>query len=465
MPVEFGFVPAPEEESAEERHDGASNSKIVRNLTQRRRRLHYLDWLRAIMIFCITFAHVARSGMGNGVIGEIAVDDRTYIGAFGDREDERASALGVRYMSLLRQWCSPILFWVSGGAIGWIFPNWEQAAQRLVILTVIGMFLNTSLWYLGPADPICDPTSRCPGRGTLFDFTIVPGTGHIFPLIFQMWYMVALLCYLILNLPLFLTIHQRRLNVPLLAIQWAVTCGIYVSTVLCNPDLFPYRGLLLAELCVYEAVFIATAALTIPSLRPAWLPLRACHYLAGLTVVLMFACTPIANSVGTLQLDFGLYVFIGFNKFYALGYISTKDRNVEPLFSEVWPAMLLILTIVCPSTNFYLAGNLTYPYYPLMSDRFLYVAGSVVVSFVLDRMGRLMPSKPLPQLVGLASIILFMMHPWFMTLAIAAGYSSIAAVQATTVVLSALCAVPFCLLERAVAGRSESGDESSDTES
>ena len=53
-----------------------------------------------------------------------------------------------------------------------------------------------------------------------------------------------------------------------------------------------------------------------------------------------------------------------------------------------------------PSTNYSAAGNLTYPFFPRIIDRADYVAGAVILMFVLDRLGRQMECRPLPSFMG-----------------------------------------------------------------
>eukprot|EP00913_Durusdinium_trenchii_P002847 g2635.t1 len=43
-----------------------------------KKRLHELDWFRALMVILVVYAHISRSGMRGGVYGKIANDDRIY---------------------------------------------------------------------------------------------------------------------------------------------------------------------------------------------------------------------------------------------------------------------------------------------------------------------------------------------------------------------------------------------------
>lgn len=58
--------------------------------------------------------------------------------------------------------------------------------------------------------------------------------------------------------------------------------------------------------------------------------------------------------------------------------------------------------------------NLTYPYYPRLLDRADYVAGAVVLMFVVDRVGRVIVCKALPAFIGYGALLLYLLHPWMM---------------------------------------------------
>eukprot|EP00746_Dinoflagellata_sp_MGD_P049067 gnl/MRDRNA2_/MRDRNA2_22214_c0_seq2.p1 gnl/MRDRNA2_/MRDRNA2_22214_c0~~gnl/MRDRNA2_/MRDRNA2_22214_c0_seq2.p1 ORF type:complete len:223 (+),score=12.20 gnl/MRDRNA2_/MRDRNA2_22214_c0_seq2:82-669(+) len=153
--------------------------------------------------------------------------------------------------------------------------------------------------------------------------------------------------------------------------------------------------LLMTVLALGEAAFLACALLTMENRRPHWLPLRVVHYCLAVVICLQFGGAPITETMGTVSPSFLLYIIVGFNKFFELGFIMTKARltcgsssHVQPLLSSCWPCMLILGAIVAPSTNWVMAGNVTYPYFPHVIDRCLYVAGGLVVAFLVDRSGQ-----------------------------------------------------------------------------
>jgi len=401
-----------------------------------RRRLNHLDWLRVLMVFCVVYGHITRVGLESGVNGEIQVDDRTYIGAYGGEHMARAAALQVRWVSLFRQWCAPLLFWVSGGATSCCLGELKRPVKKLLCLLVLGVGLNVFLWVLGPMNPQCDPASRCPGKGSLFNFTIVPWAGWVYPLIYQMWYVIYVLLFMLMNLGIFEQFREERLSLWKCGVQFGATCLVFFLVTLTRMSEFPYLILLLVLLVAYEAAFIAMAASCIPGVGPDWLPRRAKHYLAGVALVLQFASTPMANSMNLLSRPFGLYSIVGFHKFYTLGFVMTHARSVEPLASNLWPLVAVCGALCLPSTNWYLAGNLMFPYYPRTSDRVQYVVGSVLLVFVVDRLGRLRNPAPLPDVLHWFSLVMYVAHPVFMTTLIAFHVEGVPHIFCGCVVLS-----------------------------
>lgn len=138
----------------------------------------------------------------------------------------------------------------------------------------------------------------------------------------------------------------------------------------------------------------------------------------------------------------------GFNKSFQLGFILTVARlpNQEealPIVSIYWPMMVILRTLTAPSSNWYAAGNLTYPYYPRLLDRADYVAGAVIFMFVVDRVGRAIECHALPSWLANGALLLYLIHPWLMALLILAVRGSM--LEDTGSVWS-LCLVASALL-------------------
>merc|ERR1711870_201196 len=140
-------------------------------------------------------------------------------------------------------------------------------------------------------------------------------------------------------------------------------------------------------LIIYEALFLITAGLSAAerhdSLLP-WLPCRALQYLASVAVWLAVSGVPM--TMRTAGLEYGLtpmflcYLIVVSTKFYALGFMMATE-HVEPIASQYWPLMVCVFHVCGPSTNFYLAGNLIYPYFPRGFDRSLYCLGAIIALF------------------------------------------------------------------------------------
>lgn len=383
-----------------------------------KKRLHELDWFRALMVILVVYAHISRSGMRGGVYGKIANDDRIY-----NMVDP--SPLGVRWISSVRQYCLPLLFFVSGAACACSFKKTPGSFGKIIVYTFLGVSLNAALWLLGPQNPDCDPCTaygRAECQGAVFDFTICPFSGKIFPIVFQMWYTAMLLVLMLLNWPLFAFLRNNTCSSALI-LQLIMTIGVQAALAIVDESITK-PWLVIGLMALTEVLFVA---LSITGKKLGGRPelLRFLHYGLGALATLQFGCIPIAPEIEHISTAFMLFIFCGFNKSFQLGFVLTLARlpgqhDVLPIVSLYWPMMAILRTLTAPSTNWYAAGNLTYPYYPRLLDRADYVAGAVVVMFVVDRLGRMMNCKPLPAFMGYGALLLYLLHPWMMALLIVA---------------------------------------------
>mmetsp|Transcript_83291 Transcript_83291/g.236031 ORF Transcript_83291/g.236031 Transcript_83291/m.236031 type:complete len:510 (+) Transcript_83291:36-1565(+) len=439
------------------------------------RRLHFLDWLRLLMVAGVVYTHTAKSGItgGGGFDEAWLVDDRSlfdhrnyaemyahldsssgYRGPVSgqcaptnsaNRSQPAAhpakprrgrSPLNVRWISIARQFCLPLLFWVSGASVACSYRGGvPRGLDKLAAFTALGMAANACLWFLGPLDDSCFVDNPdCSGKGLVFSFTIVPWAGSAFAILFQMWYTVVLTVLSLLNWPLLAASYNEDAQPWLLPIQWLLNMAFYAGFILKAGATCALPGLALGLLAVLEAMFLALTALGAPALadnRPDWLPVRGLHYLLAGVALVQFGAVPYAESMHTIGFAYVAYIFVGFNRFFQLGFLLTRARLsaegdlVEPLVSRAWPLGLVLCIGVAPSTNWDLAGMLTYPFYVNILDRCLYVAGAVTVMFLLDRFSRVMVCDALPQVLGHASLVLYLTHPVLITLFLSMGLRSV----------------------------------------
>eukprot|EP00927_Polykrikos_kofoidii_P049246 TRINITY_DN43331_c0_g1_i1.p1 TRINITY_DN43331_c0_g1~~TRINITY_DN43331_c0_g1_i1.p1 ORF type:complete len:476 (-),score=21.65 TRINITY_DN43331_c0_g1_i1:155-1495(-) len=384
-------------------------------------RLHYLDWMRLLMIWSVVYAHTDR------IIGDVMA-----VWVVDDLNQQGSSLIGVRMISLIRPWCLPILFWVSGKAQG-LKKDGRPTVRglcNLFLLTFIGMFSNLCLWQASPRDPSCSPQQPCHGKGRLVDFSIIYDSGYIFPIIFQMWYVIALIILTLVNWPLCAVLSLERPADPgVLILQWGATtmlCFLFLWAAgeeVCERPLITTAWVSAGEIFfLYISTFAACDGTRRRRLSP--FPLRIVHYSLAFVTVLQFGLAPFMNKATTLGPAFVAYIFVGFNRCFSLGFIMGLARHsgdevdsddARPSFSKVWPLILVLLVAFTPSTNWMLAGNLTYPYYTEALDRMLYVAGSLVMLFIIDRLSRLAPCEPLPSYLGKSALGLYLFHPVCLT--------------------------------------------------
>ncbi|CAE7488727.1 unnamed protein product [Symbiodinium microadriaticum] len=407
------LAPAMEQSDAEQ----PPPAKVV----EKKKRFHEFDWFRAIMVILVVYAHISRSGVPGGVQANISPDNRIYT-------DENPSPFAVRWISEVRQYCLPLLFYVSGAASACSFKQAPSGFGKIAVYTFLGVALNGVLWVMGPQNPECDPgsgPSRPECKGAVFDFTVSPWSGKLFPILFQMWYCVMLIALMLINWPLFAYLHQKRCHVAILGVQLVATTGLITAFVLLAGDEMEQPFMVASLKVVSEALFLAAAVLTRPEYRPTWLPLRLIHYVLGFIMFLAFGCAPIAPRIERISAGFILYIFTGFNKSFQLGFIITLSRlpgreEALPIVSTYWPLLVLLRTLTAPSTSWFAGGNLTYPYYPRLVDRGLYAGGAVVVMLVVDRVGRHIDCKALPASMANMALLLYLLHPWIMAVLIVA---------------------------------------------
>lgn len=377
------------------------------------------------------------------------VDDRTLyfdssypaamLRAGADGQPDGPSPYAIRWVSIIRQWCLPLLFWVSGAAVGCSYRGGvPRGLAKLVGFSLIGMSFNAVLWFLSPRINEClVDMPECAGKGVLFDFSICGRAGMAFAIVFQMWYTILLFALTLANWPMFAAVYGAA-GGAMLAAQWVINVGLlYAPLLFLAGSKIPSPMRLLAELAGLDALFVAVLALNAPRVgqgwRPSWMPVRLLHYLLAGVVIIQFGALRFADEMKHIGPAYLLYGLTGFNRFFGLGFVMTHDRQVgptkidtaQPLLSRAWPVMLLLVTAVAPSTNWDVAGMLTYPFFADCVDRCLYVAGAVALMFILDRVSRGVQCMPLPNVLGQTSLLLYLIHPVLITVLLWSGRRSV----------------------------------------
>ena len=234
------------------------------------------------MVIMVVYAHISTCGIGGGVHGNVENDNRIY-----NLTDP--STFGVRWISIVRQYCLPLLFFVSGAAAACSFKK-KPGFGKIVVYTLLGIALNAALWFLGPRNPSCDPATgfdRPECRGAIFDFTICPFDGKIFPMIFQMWYTAMLLVFMLLNWPLFAYLHSKknettRCSIPSLMLQLLMTVLLEAALVVMGGSEIKNPVLVICLSAFSEGLFIALAILGKRYVDQ----LRLIHYALGVIATL-----------------------------------------------------------------------------------------------------------------------------------------------------------------------------------
>ena len=238
------------------------------------------------------------------------------------------STLGVRWISEVRQYCLPLLFFVSGAASACSFKKTPGSFGKIIVYTFLGVSLNGALWLLGPQNPECDPGTgygRSECQGAVFDFTISPFSGRIFPIVFQMWYTAMLLVLMLLNWPLFAFLRNGTCHYALI-LQLFLSIGIECVFVFLAGSEITEPWLVIGLMALSEVLFLAL------SIAKNWSNcrrpevLRFIHYGLGVLAILQFGCIPIVKEIEHISMAFVLFIFCGFNKSFQLGFILTLAR-------------------------------------------------------------------------------------------------------------------------------------------
>lgn len=272
---------------------------------------------------------------------------------------------------------------------------------------------------MSPQDPLCSPMDPCPDRGILFDFTVVPNGGVVFPIVFQMWFTMALMILVILNKPLFDALSNRG-SARMVAVQWLLTVILIAALVQVSDPSNLSMWHLLSLIAICEALFLlASLAAASETLGFQAKRTRLFQYICALAAVFQVSLIELNEYVGEPTF---VYILLMCNKLYALGFVMTLSRDaVEPCISRYWPVAAVLSVLVAPSSSWTMAGHMTYPYYDGALDRCLYLGGALVVIFAWDRISRTTKCEKLPNWASNGGLLLYLLHPAIATCLIAAG--------------------------------------------
>lgn len=325
-----------------------------------------------------------------------------------------------------RQFTIPLLFAISGAALSFSRGSTKHAVKKIVIVTVIGMGINACLWFSGPQDNTCSfeyrAEARCKDRGVLLDFVFAPHAPPPVKVIFQMWYTLMLLAVIAEDFILWWFIrqvHDRRAQPVLVSVSaWAWFLGRLVFVALFwiyltqqGDDALlksEVAGIIALEV-VFDLLLAASARCSVSQPRCA----RLLQYLAAAVAVLQFGWPDF--EIHTVNGNLLVYYHF-FKQALALGFTMTLTGwEVKPLFSRIWPVTLYVFLFLTPSTNFLKAGMPNYPWYPRILDRMLYLAGTFVWVFVVDRVGRAFTQldicAPCPAAIRSGALVAYVVHP------------------------------------------------------
>eukprot|EP01065_Artemidia_motanka_P030113 TRINITY_DN36129_c0_g1_i1.p1 TRINITY_DN36129_c0_g1~~TRINITY_DN36129_c0_g1_i1.p1 ORF type:complete len:456 (+),score=96.26 TRINITY_DN36129_c0_g1_i1:41-1369(+) len=382
-------------------------------------RVHALDWVRGVLIFFVVYAHTAQS------IGGL-----------------RSGGGDEAHVSVARPWCIPMLFWVSGAAAS--LSRDGLRLRPLLMLLAVGLLSNYVLWLAGPMDPDCGPLEPCTGRGLIFDFTIAPHSGRLFPVLYQMWYVAALILFAAVSRTFEQHFRRSDVSVWSVAVQWGSSCA--VIALLCaasHQDSRTFATLALGEgmfvlLCVCGGGFDDVAR-------------RLFVYVAAVCAAVQFASPTIRGAEGG-DVGAGLVLwFFVFRQHYVIGMLCWAGgirTRAPPVLSAVWPVTALVgVAVLTPPSTYAPGGALAFPYPSSAGDRLWYLFSGFAAAIGCDRMCRSVPCVRMPVFLRSVALATYLFHPWAVSAVCTAGAASSAPhnVDPTlfvAAVATLLCAAP-----------------------
>jgi len=231
-----------------------------------------------------------------------------------------------------------------------------------------------------------------------------------------------------MNWPLF-GLLKGVMRSAVVAAQWVGMSLLYLLILQGAPaSECPNKMQLWGMLAVIEGLFLAVAVFTVPEKRPAWLPLRAVHYVLGFLAIVQFGVVPYAKKLDSIDALYFSFILVGFHKTFTLGFLMTHTRcrtdvvdAAQPIVSRAWPLGVILLVFLCPSTNWVEPTFLTYPFLVRPIDRSTYVAFTFVALFALDRISRDKECARMPDVLQWASLLLYLFHPVFIGVLVSGG--------------------------------------------
>jgi len=462
----------------------ADGSDVVGVASSQKIRLHHLDWFRVLFIIFAVYLHIWQSysdiskaedlttALDNVMIEVFNVSSTAngHTEAYWDLrqnlpESEWRNGYDVRLIAVGRQFVIPLLFWISGYALGLGKEKAISSLWKIALITVLGIGVNAIVYALGPMDDGCSyHNSRgknqeyCAGKNSIISFGVGTGNG-LFSILFQFWFTVFLMVFLAQMHPLceaLREMHASTQNEPWdgagpaavkCGIYWVITSIVYIAFMWLWNDGAPSRVGAAFVLAAAELPFIAALAGTAltPSERPQLC--RLLQYLAGVLATLQFCLVPMAP---TESLDGGMIAYFHlFKQFYLIGFVMALTRHkTAPVVYRAYILAYAALIFLRPPTNYYRSGVDTYPYFPFFLDRFMWTAGGMVQVFIHDRLGLLTAGTlvPVPPGASMGALLTYVLHvPLMVLLAPLADQQWNSAV--ITFLIFVIFATPFAILE------------------
>mmetsp|Transcript_51560 Transcript_51560/g.130360 ORF Transcript_51560/g.130360 Transcript_51560/m.130360 type:complete len:795 (+) Transcript_51560:51-2435(+) len=400
-------------ESQQSVHDSSDNGS--KEFAQRR--LHHLDWLRAAAILLAVCLHIAQILRAPWPWHH---DDNDFF-----QDEENAISPDWWYYRLTahgRLFVIPILFYISGAAMALGGGSLGPFLLKISLVTLCGCGQNYVLYATGPQDPNCSFDRRTHDEcqtGLWLDFLIAPKSGQIFPIIYQLWYTIALVIFISEDIALYSEVRrayaEKQVRAHCLVLRYFCVAGLYALSVMGKIPIAEFCLLLaleaLSSVCIIRSAQLAgSASAETPSVRA-----RLWQYAAIMVAVLQFGYP----NFDIQSFDGKLFVYFHiFRQLMAIGFVSTLTRKTTALvLSRSWPLAFIIFVTLLPSSSYYWGGMVAYPWLPHRIDRLIMISASFMGVLMLDRIGHVFGDAGLdlemPDYFSHAALLMYIAHPVF----------------------------------------------------
>jgi len=260
------------------------------------------------------------------------------------------------------------------------------------------------------------------------NWVVAPRAGMLFAFMYQFWFTVFILVFLMENGLLIEALWQinddvENERVPdkslylRCGISWALSAVMTLALSFWSPVSILVPTLIIMGL---EALFVILLVLSASMPKESGSYCRLCQYAAGFVGLLQYGILPLQHEDDMFDGRTCIY-FHCFKQMFLIGFIATIVRDkASKILSRIGP-MVWVLSVFCTTTtNWHLSGVMTYPYFANLDERLFYNTGTWLRIFMVDRLSQMCAEtqslEALPWYLNIGGLLAYMFHPWVIVL-------------------------------------------------